>query len=158
MRRLHIPPTFDTDYPLIPLDEEEKRPVMEGGGAALSRFRKRIESASIYEYFKLQKLDLYKVAETLFYKGGKLSRFGLVPKEGIDEQLAFEVLSSMLISPFPNYMQKESTVALALYNWYEEGTRDDIDSEPSFTISFKNPRTHRVDGLAFELLVGKNRN
>lgn len=139
-------------YELRPLDDEEKRPLPDGGGAELARFKGRMLAVRLMDEYLP---DFYKISETLFYKGGKLSAYGLKPKEGLDEALAFEVLSAMFRSPFPNHIQKEATVALALLNWYDIGEREDTENEPSFPVFFRPPGRQEVGA---EVLVGKNRN
>lgn len=143
---------FDFNYPLIPLTEKEKLPIEEGGGASLERFLRRIPAVDCMEYFKN---DYYKLVELLYFKGGKLSPAGLRPRKGIDEKTAYEVLCGMLMSPFPNHIQKEATVALAIYNWYEEGLRETEDEEPLFPSFFRKPGTNPH---ANQILVGNNRN
>lgn len=147
---VRFPKGYNTDYPLVPLTDEEKMPLQDGGGAALSRFKHRMESAQLFDYIPA----LQRIAETVYFKGGKLSRFGIRPKENIDESLAFEVLSAMFRSPFPNHIQKEATIALALYNWYEDGSRD-TSIEPTFPVFFRRPGQQEV---GTEVLTGKNRN
>lgn len=143
---------FDFNYPLVPLTEQEKKSIEEGGGASLERFLKRIPAVDCMEYFSK---DYYKLAELLFYKGGKLSPAGLRPRKDIDEQVAYEVLCGMLRSPFPNHIQKEATVALAIYNWYEEGPRETEAEEPLFPSFFRRPGTNPH---ASTILIGKNKN
>lgn len=150
-KRKKVPPTFDMSYPLVPLEDEERMPIEEGGGGSLSRFRTRMHSVDIFDHYLP---DLASIAERIYFKGGKLSSYGLIPKEGLDETVAFDVLCAMLVSPFPNHIQKEATVGLALYNWYEPGVRDD-QLEPSFPVFFKVPIRNKAN---YHLLVGKNRN
>jgi hypothetical protein len=138
-------------YPLVPLEDEERRPLSEGGGGSLSRFLKRMPAQKVHDEYVP---EFQKVAEKLFFKGGRLSDFGLVPKEGIDEMVAVEVLDAMFRSPFPNHIQKEGTIALAIFNWYEPGERDS-KLEPEFPVYFRRPGQQEV---GVEVLVGKNRN
>lgn len=102
---------IDPVYPLFSLTKQE-----EVDGADISRYRSRMESCKILDILQ----EEYKVAETLFFKGGKMSSFGYYPKEGIDPYTAFPAIVSLLKGRDPNHIQKESTIALAIYNWYEK--------------------------------------
>ena len=59
----------------------------------------------------------HKAAEMLFYKGGKLTDFGLVPKDGVDPGKVRAAAHALLGSWAPKHEIKIGTVAVALANW-----------------------------------------
>jgi hypothetical protein len=61
-----------------------------------------------------------KVAQKLFFEGGKLSDHGLRFKDGIDHQKAMRALRALLCSFAPKHEIKIGTVGVALVNWCEE--------------------------------------
>ncbi len=60
-----------------------------------------------------------KIASTLFFKGGKLSDFGLTPKEGVDVNKAMRAIRCCLGSFEPKHEHKEAGVAFMFSEWFD---------------------------------------
>lgn len=60
-----------------------------------------------------------KIVSKLFFQGGRLSDFGLTPKEGVDEHKAMRAIRVCLGSWEPKHEHKEAGVAFMFSEWFD---------------------------------------
>ncbi len=60
-----------------------------------------------------------KIASTLFFEGGRLSDFGLTPKDGVDQDKAMRAIRCCLGSFEPKHEHKEAGVAFMFSEWFD---------------------------------------
>lgn len=68
-------------------------------------------------YGKNSKTPFHECAAKLFYKGGKLTDYGLHIKKGLDQAKVMGAIRALLCSFDPSQEIKIGTVAVALANW-----------------------------------------
>ena len=61
-----------------------------------------------------------RIPSKLFFKGGKLSDFGLTPKDGVDGGMANRAIRSCLGSWTPSHEHKIAGVAFMLSEWFDK--------------------------------------
>ncbi len=75
----------------------------------------RADSTTISRQLK-READVF---SALFFSGGGMRQFGLVPRDGIDEMKARRALKALMCSFDPPHEVKEATCALAIHRWWQ---------------------------------------
>lgn len=117
---LHLPRILNLVYPFVPLSEEEEKT----GQAEEWRFKGRLETVAMLDHPALRELCV--IAEKIYCHGGRWSDYGYFVKEELNAPKVWAVMQAMLKSPFPNHIQRQATLALALYNWFGKATTEEM--------------------------------
>lgn len=71
------------------------------------------------EEFQRERSPFCKIAQTLFFKGGRLSDHGMRPKEGVNAGDATAAISAILVSFKPNHEHKIAGTGFLISEWFE---------------------------------------
>lgn len=115
---------FDWQNPR-PLPTEFPFYTVDGISAAFSTASGHLHKGGQYLSYYEGQCDLVprewqKIADGLFFRGGKLADYGIKPKDGIDPAKLRQTISYLLSSWGPKHEEKAATVGFALMNWCDK--------------------------------------
>lgn len=87
-------------------------------GAELRHYLTREQTGEEFWQFSSRN-PFTSAAESIFFKGGRLSDYGLTVKEGLDEIKVVRAVQALLTSFAPQHEQKIATVGFLLSQWCE---------------------------------------
>lgn len=107
-----------------PLPDEYPMPTLSGVDVAFSTARGCLHQGGAYLSYHEGQCGLVdrkweKVADALFFNGGKVEDHGLKLREGIDKATAYNTLRWLLSSWEPKQEQKSATVGFVISKWWE---------------------------------------
>lgn len=73
----------------------------------------------IPDEFKRRSNPFARIASKLFFEGGRMSEFGLTPKDGVDLTQANRALQAVLRSFEPKHEHKAAGAAFMLSEWFD---------------------------------------